>query len=328
MTTLKKIFITGGAGYVGSVLVDMLLKEGFEVTVLDLMIYGDTLKKEKNLKVIKGDIRDQKLLKQYLIGQDVVIHLACISNDPSFELNPNLGKSINYDAFEPLVSLSKQSMVKKFIYASSSSVYGIKEEKSVVEEMNLSPLTDYSKYKAECEEIITKYEDKDFTTVIMRPATVCGFSRRQRLDVIVNILTNLAFHKREISVFGGSQFRPNIHIDDMCRAYLEIIAAPVEKIAGQVFNVGSKNQSVLEIAEIVKSVVGEDVKLVKTPTNDPRSYHISSEKIYRTIGFKPEKSIKIAAEDLVAAFEKKVFVDPLKNEMYFNIKRMQSIRLT
>lgn len=227
---IKSIYITGGAGYVGAMLVPRLLSEGYKVTVLDLMIYGeDVLKEHPNLTKVKGDIRDQNLLNQTIPGHDSVIHLACISNDPSFELNPNLGKSINLDAFRPLVEISKKHAVKRFIYASSSSVYGIKDEPNVTEDFSLEPLTDYSKFKADCEKILNEYQTDNFTTVTIRPATVCGYSPRQRLDVVVNILTNLAYHKREISVFGGAQLRPNIHIDDMVDAYLVLLRAPKEK---------------------------------------------------------------------------------------------------
>ena len=239
---MNKIFITGGAGYVGAVLVPYLLEEGYKLTVLDLMIYGvDVLPSHPNLNTIKGDIRDQTLLRELISDHDAVIHLACISNDPSFELNPDLGKSINLDAFRPLVEISKHADVQRFIYASSSSVYGIKEEPDVHEELTLEPLTDYSCFKADCEKILAEYQSDDFTTVTVRPATVCGYSPRQRLDVVVNILTNLAYHKREISVFGGDQLRPNIHIADMVEAYMVLLKAPKEKIAGKTFNAGYEN---------------------------------------------------------------------------------------
>ena len=326
---IKKVYITGGAGYVGAMLVPKLLKEGYGVTVLDLMIYGeDVLEEHPELTVIKGDIRDQELLKSSIPGHDAVIHLACISNDPSFELNPNLGKSINLDAFDPLVSISKELGVERFIYASSSSVYGVKEEKDVHEEMSLEPLTDYSKFKADCEKIIAKYQSPEFTTVTIRPATVCGYSTRQRLDVVVNILTNLAYHKRAISVFGGSQLRPNIHIADMVDAYIALLRAPKEKIAGEIFNAGFENQTVLELAETVQKVVGDDVKLVATPTNDNRSYHISSKKIAEKLGFVPKHTIQEAVEDIKEAFEKGLLPDSLENEKYFNIKRMNNIHLS
>ncbi|UOG36710.1 SDR family oxidoreductase [Leptospira noguchii] len=325
---IKSIYITGGAGYVGAMLVPRLLSEGYKVTVLDLMIYGeDVLKEHPNLTKIQGDIRDQDVLNQTIPGHDSVIHLACISNDPSFELNPNLGKSINLDAFRPLVEISKKHAVKRFIYASSSSVYGIKDEPNVTEDFSLEPLTDYSKFKADCEKILSEYQSSDFTTVTIRPATVCGYSPRQRLDVVVNILTNLAYHKREISVFGGAQLRPNIHIDDMVDAYLVLLRAPKEKVAGEIYNAGYLNFTVSEIANMVKEVVGEDVKLVTTPTNDNRSYHISSDKIYNQLGFRANRSIKLAAEDLKKAFDSGLLPNSLTDEKYFNIKRMQSISL-
>ena len=326
---MKKIFITGGAGYVGAVLVPHLLEKGFEVTVLDLMIYGEhVLQRHDNLNAVKGDIRDQDLLKKLISGHDAVIHLACISNDPSFDMNPELGKSINLDAFRPLVEISKNSNVKRFFYASSSSVYGIKEEPNVHEEMELEPLTDYSIFKADCEKILAEYQSNDFTTATIRPATVCGYSPRQRLDVVVNILTNLAYHKREISIFGGDQLRPNIHIADMVEAYMVLLRAPKEKIAGQIFNAGYENQSVKDIAEIVKNTVGSDVKLITTPTDDNRSYHISSNKIKTELGFVAKHTIKDAVEGLCEAFDKKLLPNSLEDQMYFNIKRMQNISLS
>jgi nucleoside-diphosphate-sugar epimerase len=328
MNPLQNIFITGGAGYVGAQLVPHLLEKGLQVTVLDLMIYGaEVLPQHENLTVVQGDIRDQELLRKTLPGHDAVIHLACISNDPSFELNPNLGRSINLEAFRPLVESSRDAGTQRFIYASSSSVYGVKEEPNVHEEMVLEPLTDYSRFKADCEKILAEYQSEDFTTVTIRPATVCGYSPRQRLDVVVNILTNLAYHKREITVFGGSQLRPNIHIADMVQAYVALLEAPTEKIAGQLFNAGYENQSVTELAETVRSVIGEDVRLTVTPTDDNRSYHISSEKIRQELGFVARHSIREAAEDLVKAFERGLLPDSLTNERYFNIKRMQNIQL-
>ena len=324
---MKKIFITGGAGYVGSVLTPYLINKGHTITVFDLMLYGDTLKKDKNLNIIKGDIRNTELLKEAIKGNEIVIHLACISNDPSFELNPTLGKEINLDAFTPLVEISKNLGVKKFIYASSSSVYGVKIEKNVNENMSLEPLTDYSKFKADCEKILFKYKSKDFVTVTLRPATVCGYSPRQRLDLVVNILTNLAYHNREITIFGGDQLRPNIHIQDMVRAYELFINMENEKINGKIFNIGFENLTVNQLASEVQKVIGSDVKIKKLPTNDNRSYHISSKKIQDELGFVTNFSILNAIEDLKHAFEKKLLSDCLINENYFNIKKMQSTNL-
>jgi len=325
---MKKIFITGGAGYVGSALTPHLLAKGYKVTVFDLMIYGDDLiKNHENLTLIKGDIRDLELLKKVIPGNYVVIHLACISNDPSFELNPKLGKSINLDAFEPLVQISKENSIKRFIYASSSSVYGLKDEKNVHEKMKLEPLTDYSKFKVDCENILQKYNSSNFTTAIIRPATVCGYAPRQRLDVIVNILTNLAYHKKKISVFGGSQLRPNINIKDMVRVYSLLIEAPISKINCEIFNAGIENKSVMELAQIVKQTVGDDVSLEVSPADDNRSYHISSEKIQKQLNFEFQFTIVDAVNGLIEAFEKKLLVDTLTNEKYFNIKTMNLIKL-
>ena len=326
---MKKILITGGAGYVGSMLSLELLKKNYSVSILDLFIYGNIFLdiKNTNLNLIKGDIRDTKLLEECIPGHDIVIHLACISNDPSFELDPQLGKSINYDSFEPLVKISKKNNVKNFIYASSSSVYGIKNEANVTENSTLEPLTDYSKYKADCEEILLNYGSDDFISTILRPATVCGYSRRQRLDVVVNILTNLAFNKREITVFGGNQLRPNIHIDDMVDSYIKVLDSSKEKISKKIFNVGFENQTVNELSFIVRDVIGKDVKIIKKETNDNRSYHISSKKIKDELGFITKRNIKDAVIDLKKAFETKILINTLENENYFNIKRMQSINL-
>jgi nucleoside-diphosphate-sugar epimerase len=324
----QKVYITGGAGYVGAVLVPKLLEKGYEVSVIDLMIYGEqVLPDHPKLTKIKGDIRDKELLFKTIPGHDVVIHLACISNDPSFDLNPELGKSINLDAFEPMVKIAKENGVKRFIYASSSSVYGIKDEPSVTEDMTLEPLTDYSKFKVMCEEILAKYQSDDFTTVTIRPSTVCGYSPRQRLDLVVNILTNLAINRGEITVFGGSQKRPNIHITDMTDLYLELLELPDEKIGGRIYNAGYENHPVAELADIVKKVIGPEVNIITSPTDDLRSYHVSSEKLKNELGFEAKHSIMDAVADLKVAFEEGKLPDSLSDPKYFNVKLMQLLDL-
>ena len=325
---MKKIIIIGGVGYVGADLVPKLLKLGYSVTVYDLFIYGiDVLDNHENLKLIKGDIRNKELLEKSIIEHDTLIHLACISNDPSFELNPELGKSINLDSFRPLVEVSRKNKIKRFIYASSSSVYGIKKEKNVNENLLLEPLTDYSKFKVECENILQEYTDKMFQTVIIRPATVCGYSKRQRLDVVVNILTNLAFNLRKIKIFGGDQLRPNINIHDMSNVYLKMIEASENLVNGEIFNAGYENLTVNEIGDLVKKIIGEDVLIDKVATDDNRSYHISSQKIKDKINFQPLFNVEDAIKELKTSFEQKKLLDSLNNTNYFNIKKMQEIKL-
>tara|TARA_Y100000996_G_scaffold413378_1_gene401508 strand:+ start:1915 stop:2892 length:978 start_codon:yes stop_codon:yes gene_type:complete len=323
-----KVFVIGGGGYVGSKLVPELIRNGYIVTVYDLFIYGeDVLEKNINLKIIKGDIRDLNLLSSSFKNHDVIIHLACISNDPSFELNPKLGKSINLDCFRPLVELSKKQNIQRFIYASSSSVYGIKKEKNVHEDLKLEPLTDYSKFKVECENILSEHTSENFETVIVRPATVCGYARRQRLDVVVNILTNLAYNKRKITIYGGNQLRPNIHINDMANIYLKILNSDKKLVNGEIFNAGYDNFTVNEIASTVKNIIGEDVELETLETNDNRSYHVSSNKIKDIINFEATYTIKDAVKDLKEAFENNKLPNSLKDSKYFNIKKMQEINL-
>lgn len=324
----SSVYVTGGGGYVGAILIPKLLDAGYKVSVIDLFIYGEeVLPDHPNLTKIKGDIRDADLLQKTIPGHDAVIHLACISNDPSFDLNPDLGKSINLDAFEPMVQIAKNGGVKRFVYASSSSVYGIKEEPEVTEEMELTPLTDYSKFKAMCEEILAQYQSDDFTTVTVRPATVCGYSPRLRLDLVVNILTNLAINKGQITVFGGSQKRPNIHIQDMTDLYLHFLDLPSEPIAGKVFNAGYENHPVAELAQIVKDEVGDQVEIVTSPSDDLRSYHVSSEKIKKELGFVPKHTIGDAVAELKKAFDEGKVPESLTHPKYFNVKLMNLIEL-
>lgn len=337
MSMIQQVLVTGGAGYVGAVLVPRLLNKGYRVRVLDLYIFGehvlDEVKNHPNLEQIKGDIRDQAVLRQILPGCDAVIHLACISNDPSFELNPAFSRSINYDAFGPLVEISKKSGVRRFIYASSSSVYGISDGEKVTEDRPLVPVTDYSKHKALCEPILLNQQSPDFTTLVIRPATICGYSPRQRLDLTVNILTNHAVNLGRITVFGGNQIRPNIHIDDIVDLYLMLLEVPDVLIVGKIYNAGYENHTVGEIAKMVRDVVQREVpireriEIVRTPSNDHRSYHISSEKIKRELSFVPKRTIKEAVHDLMEALRSGKIPNPMTDIHYYNIKTMQALDL-
>lgn len=328
---IKKVLVTGGAGYVGAILVPKLLDQGYLVKVLDLYMYGPqalaAVSDHPNLEQVTGDIRDRALLERIIPGCDAVIHLACISNDPSFELDPDLGKSINFDAFPMLVDVSKDSGVSRFVYASSSSVYGLKDEENVTENLPLQPLTDYSKFKAMCEEVLLSKREPGFIPLILRPATVCGYSPRLRLDLIVNILTNHAINNNKISVFGGDQKRPNIHIEDVTDLYIQSLEWPESIVDGNIFNAGYDNQTVLEIAGIVKDCVSQNVEIATVPTDDHRSYHISSEKIRLAVGYEPKRSIVDAVDDLVTAFASGKIQDPLNDIRYYNIKTMQSLKL-
>ena len=322
-----RVLVTGGAGYVGSNLVPKLLGAGYGVTVLDLCLYGDVLASHPALRIVKGDLRDPAQVAAALVGCDAVIHLACISNDPSFDLDPTLGRSINYDCFRPLVKASKDAGVRRFIYASSSSVYGIKDEPDVHEGLPLKPLTDYSKYKAMCEDVLMAEREPGFVTVILRPATVCGFAPRLRLDLTVNILTNLAINNGRITVFGGGQLRPNIHVDDMTDLYAMLLETPDEVIDGKVWNAGYHNLKVMEIAEKVREEIGPQVEIVVTPTDDHRSYHVSSKLIRRDLGFMARRTVEDAIVGLRTAFTSGQVPNAMTDDRYYNIKRMQALRL-
>lgn len=327
---MKSILVTGGAGYVGSVLVKRLLDKKYKVIVLDKMWFGDmglkNVRNNQNLTIINGDIRDLSIVKKSLEGVNTVIHLAAISNDPWGDLNPRLTQEVNFDAVGNIVRTAKEMGTKRFINVSTSSVYGVKNEPNVTEDLPLAPITIYSKTKAEAEKVVFAANEDNFTTVNIRPATVCGYSPRMRLDLIVNILTSHAVNKRKITVFGGQQKRPNVHIDDITELYTYLVEVPKEKIAGDVFNVGYENRTVMELAYIVQEVIGDDVTIETKPTNDPRSYHISSEKIKKKLGFKPKKTIRDAILDMKNAFESGLIPD-YENIIYYNVKKMKVLNL-
>ncbi|MBY0522080.1 MAG: SDR family oxidoreductase [Gemmataceae bacterium] len=329
----KSVLVTGGGGYVGSALVPRLLDEGYHVKAVDLFWFGQDIfgehRKHPALTLIDLDIRNGPELAQHLKGVDAVIHLACISNDPSFELDLTLGKSINFDCFPALVQGAVDGGVKRFIYASSSSIYGVKEEPDVTEDAVPEPLTDYSKYKLACERLLREHDARGMERVTIRPATVCGYAPRLRLDLVVNILTTHALVNRKIRIFGGKQLRPNICIHDMVRAYLTLLEAPRALVDNEAFNAGYHNHSVEQLAHLVRDALGDpSIVLEQVPTDDNRSYHINSDKIRRTLGFTAQHTIQDAVRDLADAFRGGKVRDPLTNPIYYNIKTMQRLKVS
>jgi nucleoside-diphosphate-sugar epimerase len=329
---MTKILITGGAGYVGTLLTPQLLAAGYQVVAYDTCWYGCFLEPHPALTIVKADLRDGAALKQALVGVDKVIHLACISNDPSFELDEALSREINFDCFDPLVLAAKTAGVRRFIYASSSSVYGVSDAPDVTEEHPLVPLTLYNKYKGMCEPVLFSHQSADFVCTTIRPATLCGYSPRMRLDLSVNILTNLAVNAGKITVFGGEQRRPNLHIQDMCDLYKLLLEVESDRIAGQIFNVGKENLSIRAIADAVKATVEAEfpgrapIEIVTTPTNDLRSYHVNSDKIARTLNFVPKRGVVDAVKDLCEAFRAGKLPDSLGDERYSNVKTLKALK--
>lgn len=339
MTNLAfpRVLVTGGAGYVGAVLVPRLLGAGYAVRVLDLYVFGDdalaAVRSHPRLEEVHGDLRDDTTVRQSLVGIDAVIHLACISNDPSCELDPELSRSINYDCFEPLLRQCVAAGVRRFVFASSSSLYGVSDAPQVTEDHPRHPLTLYNTFKGMCEDVLFRFQSPQFTTVSIRPATICGRSPRQRLDLTVNILTAHAVERGVITVFGGEQQRPNLHMEDAVRLYQMLLALPAADIAGQAFNAGYENATVAEIARTVKAIVETEVpdappvRIETTPSNDPRSYHICSDKIRARLGFVPRHTIEDAARELTRALRRGELPGALTDPMYYNVQRMRAIGL-
>ena len=322
------ILLTGACGYKGSVLVPKLLKAGHRVVAFDIMWFGNFLEPHPDLTVVKGDVRNPDEID--LTGIDAIIHLSSVANDPCGDLDPKLTWEISCLATMQLADRARRHGIQHFIYASSGSVYGIKDEEQVTEDLELLPISEYNKTKMCGERIVLSYRD-DMVVQIVRPATVCGYSPRQRLDVSVNMLTMQALMNGRITVFGGNQMRPNLHVEDMVDAYVLMLTAPHEKIHGETFNIGFQNYSIAEIAGMVKKVVQEEmpekgeIKIVTTPTNDMRSYHVNSDKVNRVLGFKPKHSIEDAVRDLTRAFRNHLMTNSFDDDWYYNVRTMKKL---
>jgi nucleoside-diphosphate-sugar epimerase len=308
------ILLLGGCGYVGTVLTEALLNQKHKVTVIDIQWIGNYLPQHKNLVVIKEDIRNADNIP--MEGVDAIIHLANIANDPCGELNSKLSWEVNVLATMRLVEKAVANKVKQFIYASSGSVYGVKDEPEVTEELPLVPISDYNKTKMVAERVLLSYQDKILIQCV-RPATVCGFSPRMRLDLSVNMLTIQALANSKITVFGGSQTRPNIHIKDMVAVYLFLLKMGL-KMKG-IYNAGFENISILDIAKKITGYIPAEI--VVTESNDPRSYRLCSKRLL-TAGFKPAYCVNDAIEELISQFK----AGKLKNEdRWYNIKTMKKL---
>ncbi len=292
------VLVTGGGGYVGSILVPKLLGRGHRVTVLDLFPDGDDVFKSvqgyADLRQTKGDFRDRHTLEEALKRCDAVFHLACPSN----------GSTPETDAFQPLVRVAKKAGVKRFIYASSFCVYGVEEGPEVTEEAPPKPLTEYSRLKMICEKVLEEERASGFVTCTVRPAMICGYAPRQRLDLVVNALTHDAVSKGRIRIFGGSQKRPIIHIDDITDLYLLLLDQPDARIDGKTYNAGCENLTLLDMADIVKKVVGAHLLIDIQPADDLRFYHLSSDRTRGELEFEPRRTTEDAVRDMVAAFRK------------------------
>jgi len=312
---MKNILLTGGTGYIGTLLTQSLLDEGHKVTVVDTMWFGNYLKPTDNLTVIKTNILDIDSIPMKRI--DTVIHLANIANDPTGDLNSKLTWEVNTLASKLLIEKAIKNGVKQFIYASSGSVYGIKEEEQVTEDLDLIPISDYNKTKMISERVFLSYTNQ-INTVIIRPATVCGYSPRMRLDVSVNMLTMQALKNKKITVFGGDQTRPNIHIKDMINVYLHFLKN--DNLSG-VYNAGFENISILDIANKVTNYIDAEIKV--SESNDPRSYRLNSDKLLDT-GFKPLFGINTAIEEIIEKYRSNILKD---EDNYYNLKVMKNLHL-
>ena len=310
------ILITGGCGYVGTVLTETLLNDGHKITVIDTQWFGNHLKEHPNLINIKGDIRNIESINLEKI--DTILHLANIANDPAVELNPTLSWEVNVLAAQQLADKAIRNGVKHFVYASSGSVYGVKDEPQVTEDLSLVPISVYNKTKMVAERVLLSYQDK-MQVHCIRPATVCGMSPRMRLDVSVNMLTFQALKNKKITVFGGDQTRPNIHMKDMVRVYQHFVNN--SNIESGCYNAGFENISILQIAEMVKNKLGAEI--IVSESNDPRSYRQNSDKLLNT-GFKQEYGVDYAINEIIDAYNDKKLVE---SDSCYTVKWMKNLNL-
>lgn len=326
----RKVLIIGGGGYVGTELQEYLLGIGFEVRVLDTFWYPDGMQSEltnifkSGIEYVRADVRDKTAMVNAMVGITDCIHLACISNDPSYELDPKLSESINFLAFKTFIGSVNQSEIQRVIYASSSSVYGVKTEPNVTEELPCEPRTDYSKFKVACESELLSDLNEEITASILRPSTVCGVSNRQRFDLVVNALTINALVNGVINVDGGEQYRPNLHIKDMLRAYAALLEADANQINREIFNVAGENLKVIDIARKVQQKIDKKIEIKIIPVIDDRSYRVSGAKIERVLKFSPLYTVENAIEDIQLAYLSGKFKDTT-DEKYYNLKTMKRI---
>uniref|UniRef100_A0AAU2W197 SDR family oxidoreductase n=1 Tax=Streptomyces sp. NBC_00008 TaxID=2903610 RepID=A0AAU2W197_9ACTN len=325
------VLVTGGAGYIGSVLVRQLLADGARVRALDTQLFGNGLAgvQDPRLEVVTTDIRDDHGFRTAVHGADIVVHLAAVANDPSFDLDPALGRAVNHECLDHVTRLSAEAGVRRFVYASSASVYGVCDAPEVDELQPLAPLTDYSRYKALGEDIVLPMTDTGIETVAVRAATVCGASPRQRLDLTVNLLTAQAVEKRAVTVFGGTQYRPNVHLDDLVAVYRRLVLdASLGPLNGRPLNVGRQNMTVSEIAATVQERVarrlGAPVDVSITATDDTRSYRLTATRLTRLLGIRLRRDVSQAVDEVAAAVLDGTLPDPLNDDRYYNVRSMSA----
>lgn len=326
-----RVLVTGGAGYIGSVLTRKLLETGHPVTVLDNLTYTDAgiraLRQTAALRVVVGDIRDHAAIREAVEGASAVVHLAAVANDPSGELHRGLTEQVNYEAYRPLIAAARTAGVQRFLNASTFGVYGKKDGIDITEDEPLHPLKAYSACKARSEQLLRESDAPGFATVSLRCATVCGWSPRLRLDLIVNTLTAQALTKGRLVVWGGEQERPQIHIEDLTDYFVTLVETPAERLQGKIYNAGGENATILGIAETIRDVLGGALEIETAPArDDERTYHVSSQKLARELSLSPRRTIRDAVVDLAAAFRKGLWHDA-ESDLYHNVKRMKRLGL-